>query len=115
MTDAELLQVSDEFREGILGHFRYGGDSTGMCFAVSAALGGLLSTMGLECRLVQRDFGFTNHVWLELPDGRMLDATADQFNNRLRRHKLPKVHLGAMPKAYRRWLRAQPQPGNGGQ
>ena len=35
-----------------------------------------------------------NHVWLKLPDGRILDATADQFNFWFPHKKYPKVHLG---------------------
>jgi hypothetical protein len=102
VTDAELLKASTEFRDGLLDCTQFGGDPTGMCFAVSSALGGYLSMLGLDCRLAEDDFGFTNHVWLVLPDGRVLDATADQFNRRLR-CKLPKVYLGPMPRIYRRW------------
>lgn len=76
MTDAELIEVATDFRAGLLG----GRPSTDMCFAVSAPLQGLLSALyGVETVLEEVDFGDTNHVWLRLADGRILDPTADQF------------------------------------
>jgi hypothetical protein len=35
-----------------------------------------------------------NHIWLRLPDGRALDATADQFNTLFPSMDLPPVYLG---------------------
>jgi hypothetical protein len=102
MTDREILKIAREMRSGLLENTK----PAGMCFVVSAALGGYLSMLGLDCRLIKRDFGFTNHVWLELPDGRVLDPTADQFNKRLR-NKFPKIYLGELPKIYRRWSSPQ--------
>lgn len=62
-----------------------------MCFAVCAPLAGLLRLHGIEARVVEgfpSDGDFYNHVWLELPDGRVLDPTADQFAD------MPPVYLG---------------------
>ena len=77
MTDAELIEVARDLRAGILGKRA----SAGMCMVVSAPLQGLLSAIyGVETTLETLDFGIINHVWLRLADGRVLDATADQFD-----------------------------------
>jgi hypothetical protein len=84
MTDQELIAIATDFRAGLLGSH----PSTDMCFAVSAPLQGLLSALyGVQTELEEVDFGDTNHVWLRLSDGRILDATADQFGK-------PAVYLG---------------------
>lgn len=82
MTDSDLLEVSFDFREGILN----GGSPEGMCAAVSMALRGYLSAMcGVSTEIVETDLSenpnsqFYEHVWLRLDDGRVLDATFDQF------------------------------------
>jgi hypothetical protein len=76
MTDQELIEIATDFRAGILGSR----PSTDMCFAVSAPLQGFLSALyGIQTELEEVDFGDTNHVWLRLGDGRVLDPTADQF------------------------------------
>lgn len=95
MTDAELLEVSTEFRDGILGPR---GHPLRMCFAVCAPLRGYLKAMhGFKTELVEgwikkgkRD---CNHYWLKLPDGRVLDPTASQFNDVFKR-QMPTVYLG---------------------
>lgn len=70
-----------------------------MCFAVCGPLQPLLSLAGVETELVEawfkREYGEQNHYWLKLPDGRILDPTADQFG-------LPAVYLGPIPEDYRR-------------
>ena len=90
MSDDELLSIVTEFREGILD----GESSTMRCFMVSAPLQGYLSFIGFETELVETDLGEMNHVWLRLPDGRALDATADQFNTLFPDMDLPPVYLG---------------------
>jgi hypothetical protein len=81
-------------RKGILGKR----SSRMMCMAVSAPLQGLLAALyGVETELETVDFPESNHVWLRLPDGRILDATADQFG-------LEPVYLGEVPEIYRRWM-----------
>lgn len=90
MTDAEIIEIAQEFREGILD----GRGSQFMCAAVSWPLCGLLNFYGVECRTVEGDLGEMNHVWIELQDGRVLDATADQFNE-LFSLSHPPVYLGA--------------------
>lgn len=74
-----------------------------MCFAVCAALQGWLSCCGLETELVEADFGHVNHVWLQLPNGDILDPTADQFG-------LEPVYLGPVPSQYQALMSAGGRP-----
>ncbi len=68
-----------------------------MCLVVAAPLQGLLSAVyGFGTDLEEVDFGCTNHVYLRLPDGRILDPTADQFDG------MPDVYCGPWPEAYER-------------
>ena len=91
MNDGEILEFAKDFREGILD----GDSSEMMCFAVCAPLETLLNMYGVDCELIEGSVGNCNHYWLELSDGRILDPTADQFNNLDRR--FPEVYLGAKP------------------
>ena len=90
MTDAELIEFATEFREGILD----GGPSWMMCAAVAWPLAGLLRFYGMEVETEQGETEECNHVWIRLPDGRVLDPTADQFNLFERYGELPAVYLG---------------------
>lgn len=90
LSDAELVGVAADFRDGILD-----GESSSMrCYMVSAPLQGYLRFIGFETELVETDLGEMNHVWLRLPDGRALDPTADQFNALFPDMNLPPVYLG---------------------
>jgi hypothetical protein len=61
---------------------------------ISWPLQGYLSALcGIEARCIEGAFGDWSHLWLELPDGRVLDATADQFNDGNR--QMPPIYLGA--------------------
>lgn len=92
MTDAELIQIASDFREGILD----GRSSERMCAAVSWPIGAYLESIcGIETEAIEGDLGHMNHVWLRLSDGRVLDATADQFNRLFPDLNLPSVYLGA--------------------
>ena len=73
-----------------------------MCFAVCAPLASFLQTMGVKCTLREVDFPMTNHVFIELPDGRILDPTADQFSGQW--FKFPNVYLGPLPIIYQKWI-----------
>lgn len=77
MTDKQLVRFAAQFRKGMLGKE----SSHRRCAMVSWPLASLLSASGVECRTVEGDLGFCNHVWIELEDGRVLDATLDQFND----------------------------------
>jgi hypothetical protein len=102
MTERDLTRVARDMRQAIVNGVG-AGDPTDLYFAICAPLQGWLAFMGLDLELVEADFGWTNHCWLALPDGRILDPTADQFA----RHgvELPAVYLGPLPDAYRRWMR----------
>lgn len=90
MSDAEIIKFATEFRAGILG----GHPSEWMCFAVCAPLAGLLQFHGVEVDMAEGDLGHCNHVWIKLADGRVLDPTADQFNQMFGLDH-PPVYLGA--------------------
>jgi hypothetical protein len=89
MSDARLVKFATAFREGVLD----GRPSWMMCFAISAPLAGLLEAHGVRAELCESDLGEWNHVWLRLADGRVLDPTADQFNE-LFGYEMPPVYLG---------------------
>lgn len=100
MTDKQLLRCATAFRNEMIKSSPWAKErpkgkplSWGMCFAVSAPLQGLLSAHGIETSLESVDFIEINHTFLRLPDGRILDATADQFG-------LEPVYLGPMPDEY---------------
>lgn len=91
MTDAELIEFAQEFRDGILN----GRDSAWMCAAICWPLGSLLTLLhGIEVEYIESDLGHCNHVWLRLEDGRALDPTADQFNAMFPNLNYPPVYLG---------------------
>lgn len=92
MTDKQLKRIAREMRRGILGKR----SPYMMCMAVSAPLQGLLAFHGVDAELVELDFTTVNHVVLRLADGRILDATADQFG-------LEAVYLGELPALYQDW------------
>jgi hypothetical protein len=85
MTDKQLVEFARAFREGMLDGKR----SNYMCFAICAPLAALFPVHGQPVELQEGDLGDINHVWLRLPDGRVLDPTADQFGA-----DYPPVYLG---------------------
>src|SRR5689334_11816299 len=89
MTDAQLIEFTAAFRDGILD----GDDSWMMCAAVCYPLVTLLNMHGVKAELVETDLGECNHIWMRLADGRALDPTADQFN-KLFGYEYPAVYLG---------------------
>jgi hypothetical protein len=105
-----LRRFALEFRQGVLGDL----DSAFMCGAVCYPLASLLQLQGIEVKVMYGVVSHVNcycyHVWLKLPDGRVLDPTADQFC-RPNGRRMPRVYLGNKPRWY---LRAQQreQPGN---
>ena len=90
MSDKKLLKFVAAFRAGILN----GRSSAMMCAAVCLPLQTLLSCChGIEATIETTEFAEVNHYWLRLPDGRILDPTADQFG-------LEPVYLGPLPRVY---------------
>lgn len=82
MTDAEMIQIARDFRDGMIGKNTHGG---GQCAKVSWGLAGYLKSIcGVDCECVTSDHRAMNtdwidHVWIMLADGRALDPTFDQF------------------------------------
>ena len=82
MTDAELIGFCRDFRHGVLGQNAAG---DGACAIICWPLASLLRISGVDAICRDGEFNedsaapFANHVWLELPDGRVLDPTFDQF------------------------------------
>lgn len=95
MTDEELIKFASEFRAGILD----GRPSFMMCAAVCLPLSSLLEMHGVKNEVVEIQLGdlgdvqCANHVYLRLADGRILDPTADQFND-ANPQQWPPVYLG---------------------
>ena len=98
-TDDEILAVVTDFRKGILEDAAPHGE----CFTVSSPLAGYLSFLtGQSYRCVEGKVGKWFHMWVECPDGRIIDATADQFNSlRRRRRNLPPIYFGPKPEWYK--------------
>lgn len=84
MITADLKQICGRFRDGILGDRESGMMGAAVCYPLQA----YLSFLGQPTELQEVDLGRTNHVFLTLPSGRVLDPTADQFGNH------PKVYVG---------------------
>lgn len=99
VTLEELQQYAFDFREGML----EGKSSQYMCRAVCAPLQSLLEVMEIPCRLTELLFHHVNHYVIELPDGNIIDPTADQFG-------LEKVYVGSMPDKYIEWMKQYTDP-----
>jgi len=103
MTDKQLLKIVKAFRKGILGKEN---NPSAKCAMVSLPLQGYLSfAYGIECKVVYGEIndisiGEWVHTWLELPDGRILDATASQFQTP-DGEPMPEIFLGAKPEWYK--------------
>jgi hypothetical protein len=98
MSKMTLERIVSEFRQGILD----ADSSESKCYMVCAPLAGYLRCVGFEVKLVKgridgEDFE-AGHFWLELPDGRIIDPTADQFSSESR--PMPAVYIGPQPKWY---------------
>lgn len=100
MTDKQLLKVVTQFRKGILGK----SEPADQCFVVSSPLCGWLLFCGIECKLeeavlelAEADF---HHWYIRLKDGRIIDATASQFNVDNDKQQMPLVYIGECPSYY---------------
>jgi len=100
MTDTEIKKIASGFTKGLLGKRK----SNSMCLAVTAPLQGYLSFCGLETELIEGEIKVGkitwNHFWLKLPDGRILDPTANQFKTPDGKD-MPKLYLGKKPDWYK--------------
>lgn len=92
MTKRQLISIARGFRNGLLA----GSASDLMCAVVSHPLAGYLSAIGVDCSVKKVDLKWEhegrafvgNHVFISLPDGRVLDPTASQFDG------FPDVYVG---------------------
>jgi hypothetical protein len=96
MSDKKIKRIAIEFRKGILGDRQ----SKSWCFAVSAPLCSYLSVCGIRGNVVEGKVGRHHHCWIELKDGRIVDATADQFKNP-DGEPMPSVFVGLKPEWYK--------------
>lgn len=98
MPRKKLLRLVTDFRRGLLGKK----SSRGFCFAVCAPLCAYLEAGGIECSLHEGriEKGDTiNHIWIEFPDGFIVDPTADQFTTP-DGVAMPPVFIGERPSWY---------------
>lgn len=90
--ERELIELVTTFRRDTLA----GDKSDCMCFSVCAPLSVLLCLWGIRAEfrsgIAPVDPPY-HHYWIELPDGRVLDPTADQFNGQCGLN-FPEVYLG---------------------
>lgn len=100
-SDKDVLSIARGFRRGMLS-----GETPEMkCFMVTAPLLGYLQFMGIRAEMHEGSVWLENaneiwqHFWIKLPDGRILDPTASQFNGKSKR-KMPVVYIGAIPEHY---------------
>ena len=92
----ELLRLVTDFRKGILGKH----DSESWCFMVCAPLEGFLPLWGYTAKLTDGHVCGLPHVWLTLPDGQIVDPTADQFK-KPNGESMPPVYIGEKPEWYK--------------
>lgn len=101
MKKSRLIQSALDFRNGLLD----GKESDMMCFVVSSSLAGYLHYENIDCKLVEGSVVALNiecnHFWIEMPDGNILDPTADQFID-LDGNRMPKVYYGILPNFYQK-------------
>lgn len=94
LTDKQLRAMCLEFRKGLLAKM----SSQGKCAMVSWALQGFLSfAVKLKTEVHESQVEKWNHLYLVMPDGRVIDCTADQFNEYhaiKRKRKFPQVYIG---------------------
>ena len=91
----KILQIVKGFREGVMGDL----SSNSRCFMVCYSLVGYLNFSGYQCNLIQGCIGDWEHFWIKLPDGSIIDPTADQFNCP-DGSPMPQIYYGDKPKWY---------------
>lgn len=72
-----------------------------MCYAVCAPLEGYLAyCCSIPVKLIEGEVDNTQHFWLQLADGQVIDPTADQFKTPDGK-RMPKVYIGERPEWYK--------------
>lgn len=93
--DHKLRSIASDVRAQVIG----AQSSASMCLVVSSPLAERLRAVGIACRLVAGGVRSEHHYWIELSDGRIVDATADQFPNPSG-DPMPPVFVGTRPTWY---------------
>lgn len=105
MTDKEIIRIVTSFRKGLLGKR----SPLKMCFAICAPLTTFLSGCGCDNEITEGTVKLNGHnkglsighFWLTLPDKRIIDPTASQFNG-MGNEDMPPVYLGVKPVFYKK-------------
>jgi len=71
-----------------------------MCYMVCAPLQSFLEQEGKRTELIEGEVYGRYHFWLRLPDGRIIDPTADQFFSS-EGAIMPKIYIGKQPLWYK--------------
>lgn len=94
MSDEELIDIVKHFTAG-----KTGGEIKRKCIIISKPLSRYLNELGVKNKLVEYSVRTPSSWWshwaLELEDGRILDATAGQFDL-----DLPTIYLGELPSSF---------------
>lgn len=90
-TKQDLIDVAMDMREPIVGN-----DPTNRCFMTSVPIAAyFIECFGIECSISTGWFGNIAHTWIDFSDGRVLDATGEQFNeNLIESMQFPEVYFG---------------------
>jgi len=104
MTEKEIIKTATSFRKGILGKR----SPLKMCYAICAPLSSFLRLCGCENELTEGEIKLNSHnkgivighYWLTLPNGKIIDPTASQFNG-MGNEDMPIVYFGKKPKWYK--------------
>lgn len=90
--DGRIIKAATEFRIGMIGDK----ESAGYCGMICWPLATMLAMeFAMDFQTTSRedieldDGSTTNHIWIVMPDGRVLDPTMDQFGA-----EHPPVYLG---------------------
>lgn len=101
ITDKDLQIFVSEFITGLLN--KAGCTHAGNCLTVSEVLQGYLSLFDIETDLMNakvKQVGTeVNHYYLQMKDGRIIDATASQFKTPTGA-TTPRVYIGNVPQWY---------------
>jgi hypothetical protein len=99
MSDEELIKSAEWVRSVFVGD----DTSEGWCVVVSTAIQLSLREVGIEAVITRGNIahvGETEHYWLTLPDGRIMDGTSDQFPEIEGGGMMPAIYLGRLPRGF---------------
>ncbi len=101
MIKEEILDNLQEFVELSARVFLDGNPPHKMCFIISSAIKELLDAFDIKTQIIEGEIYHTDwyHFWLELEDGRIIDATAGQFK-KPNGDDMPPVYVGQRPDWY---------------